>query len=434
MGDIVAGGFDDTEEFAGVTAEVLFGGEDDFGEAADGGEGIIDIVGDTAGHLAEGTESLMLHDGLLGLLDFVVGVLEFGVEVGLVACEGDVFTEGAEELLFAWGEAVGGALADEEDAFELVIVAEGEGGAGAHAEFAELLEDWEGVFGGIGGEGGGCMVERPATGFGGDGPFFRLPVEECGFGVAFTGGFYAEGGVGVAGEEDGAEVGGEAVGEFSDGDLEDTLDILVGGDGLGDVVEQFGAGELLGEFLLSELPIVDFLAEVLGAFENFLFEFVVGLLEVEFASLDFGEHGIETIDEVTDFVIGMALESGGVVLVLGDLEGGLGELGDGFTDESFEAEGEEPTDEEAGEWDGEEEDEEFVLAALVFGFEGGLNGGEHFILDGISGGGIGGDFGDGLLEVGGGGADGGFELLEGLLVLLGGKGVEDEECDDEGAG
>jgi hypothetical protein len=150
--------------------------------------------------------------------------------------------------------------------------------------------------------------------------------------------------------------------------------------------------------------------------------------------LDFGEHGIETIDEVTDFVIGMALESGGVVLVLGDLEGGLGELGDGFTDESFEAEGEEPTDEEAGEWDGEEEDEEFVLAALVFGFEGGLNGGEHFILDGISGGGIGGDFGDGLLEVGGGGADGGFELLEGLLVLLGGKGVEDEECDDEGAG
>ncbi len=212
MGDLVAGGFDDTEEFAGVVAKVLFCGEDDFGEASDRGEGVIDIVGDAAGHLAQRAESLMLHDGLLGLLDFVVGVLEFGVEVGLVAGEGHVFTEGAEEFLFAWGEAVGGALADEEDAFELAVVAEGEGGTGVHAEFVELLEDRERVIGCIGCEGRWGLFEGPAACAWWYGPFFGLPMEEGGFGVPFTGGLYAEGGVGVTREQDCAEVGGEAMG------------------------------------------------------------------------------------------------------------------------------------------------------------------------------------------------------------------------------
>ncbi len=172
----------------------------------------------------------------------------------------------------------------------------------------------------------------------------------------------------------------------------------MGRDGLGDMVEEFGASELLGEFLLGELAVIDFLAEVLGAFEDLLFEVIVGLLQVDFAALDFGEHGVEPVDEVADFVFGVALESGGIILVLGDLEGGLGELGDGFTDEGFEAEAEEPTDEEAGEGDGEEEDEEFVLAALVFGLEGGLDGREHFMFDGIAGGCIGGKQGELLLE------------------------------------
>ena len=50
--------------------------EQEVGVGDDGGQGVVDIMCDAAGHLAEGAEALLLDHDLLGLPQLVVGLLQ----------------------------------------------------------------------------------------------------------------------------------------------------------------------------------------------------------------------------------------------------------------------------------------------------------------------------------------------------------------------
>ena len=82
-------------------------------------------MGDAAGHLSECAQPFVLHDGLLGLAQFLVGGFEFGIEPGLVACQRHVLAEGLEELPFARAEPRWGSACHQEEAPELPLVEQG---------------------------------------------------------------------------------------------------------------------------------------------------------------------------------------------------------------------------------------------------------------------------------------------------------------------
>ena len=68
--------------------------------------GVVDVVRDAAGHLAQGAQALLLHDGLLGLAQIVVGLLQGAVELRLMGGQRDVLAQLAQKLAFAAAEAV----------------------------------------------------------------------------------------------------------------------------------------------------------------------------------------------------------------------------------------------------------------------------------------------------------------------------------------
>src|SRR5438876_404626 len=82
--DVVAGGLDVRQIPSAALAEVGFVPEQQLGKAGDGREGVVDVVGDAAGQLAEGAEPFVLHDRLLRLAKFVVGALQLGVQTRLI--------------------------------------------------------------------------------------------------------------------------------------------------------------------------------------------------------------------------------------------------------------------------------------------------------------------------------------------------------------
>ena len=61
---------------------------------------------DAAGHLAEGAQTLLLHDRVLRLPQVVVGMLERAVQLSLVRGERDVLTELLQELAVGAGEGM----------------------------------------------------------------------------------------------------------------------------------------------------------------------------------------------------------------------------------------------------------------------------------------------------------------------------------------
>ena len=76
MRHVFDGVLDGVQIIAGARAEVRLVFQQGFGVKRDGRNGVVDVVGDAAGHLAEGAEAFLLHDGLLRLAQIVVGLLQ----------------------------------------------------------------------------------------------------------------------------------------------------------------------------------------------------------------------------------------------------------------------------------------------------------------------------------------------------------------------
>jgi hypothetical protein len=85
--------------------------EEELAKAEDGGEGVIEIVGDAAGHAAEGVEALPLDDVLLGLAEFLQRVGELAVALEDGGLGPFALPDFLLELLIG-GDELGGAICD----------------------------------------------------------------------------------------------------------------------------------------------------------------------------------------------------------------------------------------------------------------------------------------------------------------------------------
>ncbi len=90
MRDVFTGGFDVVQVFFAVRSRTDFDLQQQFGKADDGRQRVVDVVCNAAGHLAERLEPLLLHDGLLGLVQFVVSGLQILIKLGLPDRQRDV--------------------------------------------------------------------------------------------------------------------------------------------------------------------------------------------------------------------------------------------------------------------------------------------------------------------------------------------------------
>ena len=71
-----------------------------------GRKGVVNIMGHAAGHLAERLETFLLHDGLLGLPQVIIGLLQVLVELRLVDGHGHVRAQAADKIAFGPAETV----------------------------------------------------------------------------------------------------------------------------------------------------------------------------------------------------------------------------------------------------------------------------------------------------------------------------------------
>ena len=82
--DVFDGVLCDLQVASGAFAEIRLLLKKRLGIKRDRRNRIIDIVGNSAGHLAECTQSFLLHHGLLGLAKIVVGDLQRVIQVRLM--------------------------------------------------------------------------------------------------------------------------------------------------------------------------------------------------------------------------------------------------------------------------------------------------------------------------------------------------------------
>ncbi len=83
-----------------------------------GRDGIVDVVRNAAGHLPQGAQAFLLHHGVLGLTEVVIGLLQGAVELSLLDRQCDVLTELVEELAVGAGEGIGAPARGEQHAEE----------------------------------------------------------------------------------------------------------------------------------------------------------------------------------------------------------------------------------------------------------------------------------------------------------------------------
>ena len=208
----------------------------------------------------------MLHDGLLSLAEFVIGALQLRVQPGLMRGHRDVFAEGAQEFAFADAESVGPEAGGDEDANKILLHHHGNDHGRTHFGSGQSLEQ-----GGFGvrnlrlikelalearlqsrfREGHGDFVERNQVGGG------RRAFEP-------RGGLVQRAGLGVE-EIDGSVLDGEMKFQLAEHDIEDAFQVLAFGNGVGDLVQQADARELLVQIALGALA-QDRVAN--GAFEQ----------------------------------------------------------------------------------------------------------------------------------------------------------------------
>ena len=105
-GHILDGTLNGGQVAARALAEIRFALEQRFGVQRNRRNRVVDVVGDTAGHLPERPQSLLLHDGVLALPQVVVRLLQGAVQPRLMAGQGDVLAELPQELALAAAEGL----------------------------------------------------------------------------------------------------------------------------------------------------------------------------------------------------------------------------------------------------------------------------------------------------------------------------------------
>ena len=76
MGNVSAGGADMLEVLLSGGTQAVLCAQHQVGKSDHRGEGVVDVMRDAAGHLAQRLEPLLLHDRLLGLAQLLVGLAQ----------------------------------------------------------------------------------------------------------------------------------------------------------------------------------------------------------------------------------------------------------------------------------------------------------------------------------------------------------------------
>ena len=121
----------------------------------------------------------------------------------------------------------------------------------------------------------------------------------------------------------------EVVFELAQDDVQDAAQVLPLGNDLGDVVEQADAGQLLLQRLLGALAFANFGFQVLRARIDALLQLVVCLLQGGVALLNLAEHLIETINELSQLILGAFARAHGIIFVGRNGSSGCRQLEDG---------------------------------------------------------------------------------------------------------
>ena len=95
---------DDVQIAARALRQAAFVLQQRIGVERDGRDRVVDVVRDTARHLAERTQALLLHHRLLALPQLVVRLLQRRVELRLMSGERDVIAQLPQELALVAGE------------------------------------------------------------------------------------------------------------------------------------------------------------------------------------------------------------------------------------------------------------------------------------------------------------------------------------------
>ena len=279
-------------------------------------------MGDAARHLAEGTQPLLLEDGLLGLAELVVGLLEGSVELRLVGGERDVLAELLEKLAFAAAEGVRrgprGQKNAEDPAFdqqrgghERAQAGPGQPAGKGHVQPGELGLVNELAMDAAG-EPVGIERDRGAVGQGqflGEGPALRAHAGDGqGLSVAVV-------------EAHAAKVHRQVILKAPGDDQEDAFQVLTLAGRPRDLVELGQAGELGLHLGFREFPLGDLRVQGL-----------VGGMQGALPALDARNHVVDGIGEHADLVLPLLLGTHGVVLASGDALRGGGQSEDGSGD------------------------------------------------------------------------------------------------------
>ena len=100
-------------------------------------------MGDTAGHLAQRAQPLLLHHGLLRLAQVVISLLQSGANLRLVGRQRNVLAQLPEKLAVSAAEAIRFAARGDENSEHLAFHQQGRGYQGAQAAAREPLRKGE---------------------------------------------------------------------------------------------------------------------------------------------------------------------------------------------------------------------------------------------------------------------------------------------------
>jgi len=107
-------------------------------------------MGDAAGHLAESPEAFLAHDGFLGLTEFVIGLFEIGVKLGLMSRQSELLAEHPQEFVIAGREGMGRFSGHQEQSKPLLLDEERDRDGGIEGGAGERSERSPGILGEIG--------------------------------------------------------------------------------------------------------------------------------------------------------------------------------------------------------------------------------------------------------------------------------------------
>ena len=98
---------------------------------------------DTARHLAQGHQALLLHDPLLRPTQVIVGLLQSAIELGLVGRQGDMLAHLPQEFALATAEAVPLLASRDENSEHFAFDQQRRRHHRTQRGFSQALGEWE---------------------------------------------------------------------------------------------------------------------------------------------------------------------------------------------------------------------------------------------------------------------------------------------------